>query len=328
MAWCNPTCDAQEGLDTSEWDIIKKLNKNLTARIQTKHGNTRQIKIKDSIRQGGVLSVNQYALLMDEISKEITKQKLGVDIPSINETIGCLLWMDDVILATLEPKDMQKMLDITNNVSGKYHIEFGQEKSKAMKIGGGKAKPEFKLGNMILEYCDKYKYLGLIQNAKNNMKDHIVNMKSKVEGAYQTILSIAGNRQFKEMEMKAIWELIESTIVAIITYGCEIWNSNKGETQEINRIMDNIIKRILLVPQSTPREALYIETGLLDPQIIGMKQKINMDHRLKIGKSTRLAKLARAEAPQTWKENIDQTKDHLKIEEDDMVGEPNTVKKT
>ena len=48
----------------------KKLNENLTATIHTKHWPTRKIRIKDSIRQGGVLSVLQYALLMDEITKD------------------------------------------------------------------------------------------------------------------------------------------------------------------------------------------------------------------------------------------------------------------
>ena len=38
--------------------------------------------------------------------------------------------------------------------------------------------------------------------------------------------------------------------------------------------MNNILKRILMEPQSTPhhREALYIETGLLDPEAIRLKK--------------------------------------------------------
>ena len=108
------------------------------------------------------------------------------------------------------------MLDLTNNISGKYHVEFGGPKNNAIKIGGDKTRPEVRLGSMIIEYYEKYKYLGFTQNNKNNMKSHIASMKIKLEGAYQTIMSIGGNRQFKEIEMRAIWELIESTIIAII----------------------------------------------------------------------------------------------------------------
>ena len=61
----------KSGIKGKDWTITKKLNENLTARIQTNHGYTRKVEIKDSIRQGGILSVLQYANLMDEITKEI-----------------------------------------------------------------------------------------------------------------------------------------------------------------------------------------------------------------------------------------------------------------
>ena len=59
-----------------------------------------------------------------------------------------------------------------------------------MKIGRSKNKPTFKLGEMELEYCNAYKYLGRLQNEKNNMSDHIRALKGKVEAAYQTIIAI------------------------------------------------------------------------------------------------------------------------------------------
>ena len=38
-----------------------------------------------------------------------------------------------------------------------------------MKIGGNKDKPEFNIGNMVLKYCDLYKYLGMILNNKEKL---------------------------------------------------------------------------------------------------------------------------------------------------------------
>ena len=98
----------KEGTDLSTWKIIKELNNNLTATLKTKFGNTRKIHIKDSIRQGGVLSVIQYALLMDEINKEITRQNVGPKMNEIAEPIGCLLWMDDVALISNNPEELKK----------------------------------------------------------------------------------------------------------------------------------------------------------------------------------------------------------------------------
>ena len=62
------------GVKGKEWSITKKLNDNLTASVKTQHGQTRQIHIKDSRRQGGILSVLEYANLMDDITNEIKKK--------------------------------------------------------------------------------------------------------------------------------------------------------------------------------------------------------------------------------------------------------------
>ena len=146
-----------------------------------------------------------------------------------------------------------------------------------MKIGTPKNKPEFKLGSMKIEYSDCYLdcHLGLLLNTKNNLDDHIKFMKRKAEAAYQTILSIAGNSNMKNIEMRTIWELINCCIQPTITYSSEVWQPTKSEQTRINIIMDNIIKRILMVPQNTPREALFIETGLLDPETISAKNQNN-----------------------------------------------------
>ncbi len=111
----------KQGLTDNTWALVKKLNENLTATIKTKYGDTRPINIKDSIRQGGVLSVLQYALLMDEISKEISNKGLGVLLDDINMRIGCLLWMDDVLLMASDPRELEKMLEITDTTASICH---------------------------------------------------------------------------------------------------------------------------------------------------------------------------------------------------------------
>ena len=136
-----------------------------------------------------------------------------------------------------------------------------------------KQNPEFTLGDMNLKYTDKYKYLGYLQNNKNNLDDHIKATKAKVENAYQTLLAIAGNKNFSNIEMQTIWELTQCCITSTIAYSTESWSPGKTENEKINRIMDNILKRILMVPQSTPREALYIETGLLNPEAMRLKKQ-------------------------------------------------------
>ena len=146
-AWLNAILYAlyNSGLTGKDWNILKHINENLTATIRTQYGNTRTLKIKDSIRQGGVLSVIEYDNLIDEIAKEIQKGKIGTTQIG-NQTVGgCLLWMDDVALIHKNKNELQKMLNITDEIAKRYHIKFGQEKSQTITIGKTPETP-FKLG--------------------------------------------------------------------------------------------------------------------------------------------------------------------------------------
>ena len=124
----------RRGIETENWQITNDINTITT--IKTKYGNTREIQIRDSIRQGGVLSVLMYATVMDEIAEEINKYELGVNTNNTSHPkLGCLLYMDDVVLINNSAQEMQTMLDITNDISSRYRIVFGKEKSKVMKMG-------------------------------------------------------------------------------------------------------------------------------------------------------------------------------------------------
>ena len=97
--------------------------------------------------------------------------------------------------------ELQKMLDITDEVSKRYHIKFGKEKSQTITIGKNQ-EPKLKLGNMVMDNTETYKYLGITINNKGTMEDPIHKLKGKMEAALQTIFNLAGNKNFNQIEMK------------------------------------------------------------------------------------------------------------------------------
>ena len=177
----------KNGLEGKNWKIVEELNSNLTAKVRTKYGLTRTIQIRDSIRQGGVLSVIEYANLMDEIAKDLQEKSAGYQKIWSNTTMGCLLWMDDVVLIHRDNEEIQKMLSITNEIAKRYHIKFGKEKSQILTIGNTEVTPNFKLGDETIDPTTNYKYLGMTGNRKGNLEAHLNAVKGKVEAALQTI---------------------------------------------------------------------------------------------------------------------------------------------
>ena len=199
----------------------------------------------------------------------------------------------------------------------KYSNKKSSERSK---------KPTFTLGDMQLDQTEKYKYLGETLNNKNNMANQITEIKRKTEAAYQTIVTLAGNKNFKDIEMQTIWRLLETCITPIILHGSETWKTTKEETRELNRIYDNIIKRILMLPVTTPREVLYMETGLMDIETLTIERKLNMKQRIKNNTTTLIEKVNQIDTKSSWHKKVNELQEELKIEDDKLETKYSTKK--
>ena len=72
---------------------------------------------------------------------------------------------DDVAIIANNLNDIEKLILNTDHIANKYHIRFGKEKSKILKIGkdptNNSENPKKLLkGDFELEYTEKYRYLG------------------------------------------------------------------------------------------------------------------------------------------------------------------------
>ena len=113
--------------------------------------------------------------------------------------------------------------------------------------------------------------------------------------------------------METIWKLVETCIKPIILYAAETWNPTKTEMKKINGILDNILKRILLTPITTPRETLYIETGITDIEHTMERSKMLMYNRLNHTPNELITTILQAETKNSWKENVISTAEKYDI---------------
>ena len=131
---------------------------------------------------------------MDEIAKEPQQRNLGIETQQ-NYILDSLLWMDDVCLIHHDLQKLQEILDVTNHVANKYHIQFGAAKCKVTKKGKGR-KRTLKLSGEVLEEVPSYKYMGEIINNKGNLSDRIAEVARKIKGATTRIIAEAVNKEF------------------------------------------------------------------------------------------------------------------------------------
>ena len=125
---------------------------------------------------------------MDQITQELQKDNIGIQIEGFKNKIGSTLWVDDNTLIATNAQEFKRSLYITNEISNTYHIEYGPSNSNSLIIKGKKKrkenKEEFFLGDLKLERVEKYKLLGNVQNSKNNNDDHLKHLKGKTEAAF------------------------------------------------------------------------------------------------------------------------------------------------
>ena len=99
----------------------------MSAQVKTQFGLTHIIRIKDLIKQGGVLSVTEYSKLIDEMNEELKNQGLGIFYGDI--LINSSLLMDDIAVCFHCPAEMQmqSILFVIYSLSLKWHLKFSKK---------------------------------------------------------------------------------------------------------------------------------------------------------------------------------------------------------
>ena len=169
---------------------------------------------------------------------------------------------------------------------------------------------------MRTDQTEQYKYLGEPFNSNNNMSNHIQEIERKTEAALQTNLFIAGDDNFKGIQLDTIWTILETCIVPIITHGSETWDLNKTEKKKLNKILDNLIKRILAIPQTTPRGCIYEELQIMDIEHRIIERCLNYYKGMTSRKNTSLREILDNSHPKTWNQQTIQTLKDLNINEE------------
>ena len=252
---------------------------------------------------------------MDEIAKELGKDKDNIITIGDKNMPGCLLWMDDVVLIHHDKHIMQNMIDTTNEIANRYRIQFGQEKSKIMIVGKDKDDDKFKLGQMPLQKIDHYKYLGVTLNNKGTLSDHLKQVKGKCEATTQTILDVARNRQLRGREMQTILKLHETCTIPTLLYGTESMIPTQKEQGNFESTHNNLMKRILDTPPTTSQELINLETNI--PTITDMINERQIIYMLKSNRKEGIQNTTIKSDP--WNTRLQKEIAKYQIKEEEMV---------
>jgi exonuclease III len=300
----------RSGIRGKSWRLMRRLNQNLTAEIATRFGPTREINIEEGIRQGGVLSGPEFAFLVDRLEKKLQDADLGV-LHGLEDLIASLLLMDDIVLVAESPEQLQAMLSIASAFANEWHLTFSREKSKVMVVNEKCLGPHWwKLGHMTLEQTGSYTYLGEKLSQSQALTPHLKLLEQKMHAHTNRILATASSEVLSRIKMRTLLQLHDKCLVPALLYNCETWIMGKNEQKKADTLQIKALRSYLKTPKSTPKMALYAETGLYplssqvhQKQLMYLHKLITNDSRA----SNALSTETQEDCPKSWYTHIRST---------------------
>jgi len=115
--------------------------------------------VKHGLREGSCLSPTLYATFLDAIVDKISDCS-GISIGSFK--IKIMLYVDDIVLLSDSPVDLQRMLDCCQEYADDHSFQFSFQKSQVVVFGDDvDYNYEWRFMGKTMTQSSHYKYLGM-----------------------------------------------------------------------------------------------------------------------------------------------------------------------
>ncbi|MCG8110258.1 MAG: reverse transcriptase family protein, partial [Candidatus Thiodiazotropha taylori] len=258
-------------------NLIQNLYNNIKSRIYTSDGTSAFFPCTQGVRQGENLSPFLFSIFLNDLENHFTvcKQKgITCDFNDENTSIFLklfiLLYADDTVIFSDNPKDMQNALYTFQDYCKTWKLKVNASKTKVLIISQGRTPRNlhFHLDGTELDIVKEYKYLGIYLSSSGSFQTA---KKYIAEQGNKALFSMIKKCRNLNLPFDIQIELFDKTIKPILLYGCEVWGF--GNCDIIERVQLKFYKYIFNLKRSTPSFMIYGELGIT-PIRVDIKTRI------------------------------------------------------
>ena len=234
-----------------------------------------------------ILSPLLFNLYINDLALYLKSLDIGINVG--NDKICLLMYADDIVLLADTENDLQNMLNALHNWCNVNDMRINVSKSNVVHFrteSKTRSDVVFKCGEQVIEFSDRYKYLGLVFDEHLNINTTakmVAQSASRALGLVIAKCKVAGGVPYN-----VFTKLYDSIVWPVIAYGAAVWGHKDFSC--ISAVQNRAMRFFLGVGKYTPTVAVQGEMGWIPPHIRQWKVVVNFWARLSCTNSTRLNK--------------------------------------
>ena len=254
----------KSGMKNRDCMAIKKLNEIAEAVVETPVGKTREITLKNTVRQGTVNGPSICAVSMDTVNKigyNVVTQygpKLEIQIAAFMDDLasaGSCITADNTIknCAIMEER---KKITINTQIGKSALLIVNGRKKVTESVTATVKKGEFK-------EVQEYKLVGNWLDQTGKFKINIQKRKERLNYMIGSTKIIANTKNMGKLSCGARLKMMESVLIKSFLHNVEAYPSFTNEEERmLESVQGKMIRSLLEVPDSTPYLPLLLECGI------------------------------------------------------------------
>ena len=292
----------EAGVKDDHLALLYEANKEVNVAIKTPNGLTDRFRMKEIILQGDVFGPIQCSVTVDSFGKECLKEEKHLYYYKDEVPIPLLTMVDDALAVTECGNKAIMMNAFLNTKTNIKKLQYGVNKCYKMHVGktcideicpdlyvdgwrlktvsevdtGNCSVEEEHAGMQEMEEVKSEKYLGDILASDGRNLKNITARKNRGIGIVNKIMEKLNDVCFGRHYFKVAVILRNSNLISSLLTNSEAWyNVTKGDIEMLESVDEDLLRRILECPLSTPKEMLYLELGILPIRYIIKMRRLN-----------------------------------------------------
>ena len=236
-------------------------------------------KVTNGVRQGSIMSPKLFAIYVDDLTQSLIKSKIGCMLDEV--CYNHIFYADDLCLLAPCAIALQKLLDICHEYGVEHDVIYNPLKSVCIVFKPDRFSlkcPLVHLGNNVLEYQEKVKYLGVLLNDKLNDNDDIM---KQMRGLYARANSVL--RKFAACSFEVKLRLFQAFCTSF--YCAHLWYKfTKQVISKVGVAYNNVFRLLFGYRKSCSASEMFVTNDIYNFE--GRMRKHINDFTMRVGSSS------------------------------------------